>query len=238
MASLQGSGDGSATAASTAPERDQLLGRGQLGRQPAVGPGAADHALRSAASAARRGRPPGSSGARSSMAAGGADQFDGQDPRAGWRRRGAACGRRAQPIDTWSSCMAEVGSESTLAGAASRLFSATMAAAVYWAIIRPEFTPASSARNGRQAVRAVGGRACGRCDARPWRRRRPAAMARKSADVAERARRGSCRRTRPGRRAARSGCRWPTSSSRRRRASAWATVSRAAPCTWGVQRSE
>jgi hypothetical protein len=33
-----------------------------------------------------------------------------------------------QPIDTWSSCIAEVGSESTLAGDASRRFSATIAA--------------------------------------------------------------------------------------------------------------
>jgi histidine ammonia-lyase len=36
----------------------------------------------------------------------------------------------AHPIDTWSSCMADVGSESTLAGAASLRFSATRAAAV------------------------------------------------------------------------------------------------------------
>ena len=41
----------------------------------------------------------------------------------------------AQPIDTWSSCIAELGIESTLAGAASRLSSDTSAACVYWAII-------------------------------------------------------------------------------------------------------
>jgi hypothetical protein len=35
-----------------------------------------------------------------------------------------------QPIETWSSCIALVGSESTLAGAASRRFSATIAACV------------------------------------------------------------------------------------------------------------
>ena len=53
-----------------------------------------------------------------------------------------------QPIDTWSSCIALVGSESTAAGAASRRFSATIAAWVYWAIISPESTPGSAARNG------------------------------------------------------------------------------------------
>ena len=53
-----------------------------------------------------------------------------------------------QPIETWSSCMAELGMESTLAGTASRLLSETSPAWVYWAIISPESTPASSARNG------------------------------------------------------------------------------------------
>jgi len=53
-----------------------------------------------------------------------------------------------QPIDTWSSCMAEEGMESTLAGTASRLSSDTMAAWVYWAIMCPESTPGSAARNG------------------------------------------------------------------------------------------
>src|SRR4029077_11665206 len=53
-----------------------------------------------------------------------------------------------QPIETWSSCIALVGSESTPAGPASRRFSATIAAWVYWASIIPECTPASSARNG------------------------------------------------------------------------------------------
>ena len=55
----------------------------------------------------------------------------------------AAC----QPIDTWSSCMADDGIESTLAGTASRLSSETSPAAVYCAIIRPESTPGSCARN-------------------------------------------------------------------------------------------
>ena len=60
----------------------------------------------------------------------------------------------AQPMETWSSCMPEVGSESTLAGEASRRFSATMPAAVYWAIIRPELTPGVGAEERRQVAGA------------------------------------------------------------------------------------
>ena len=52
------------------------------------------------------------------------------------------------PMDTWSSCIAEDGIESTLAGLARRLRSETMAAWVYWAIMWPLSTPGSSARNG------------------------------------------------------------------------------------------
>src|SRR3954471_16123232 len=51
-------------------------------------------------------------------------------------------------IDTWSSCPAEVGIESTLAGKARLLFSLTKAAAATCGIMRPEFTPESSVRNG------------------------------------------------------------------------------------------
>ena len=53
-----------------------------------------------------------------------------------------------QPMETWSSCIAEDGIESADAGTASRFISLTSAACVYWAIISPESTPASSARNG------------------------------------------------------------------------------------------
>ena len=53
-----------------------------------------------------------------------------------------------QPIDTWSSCIALEGIESTLAGTASRLSSETIAAWVYCAIMWPLSTPGSSARNG------------------------------------------------------------------------------------------
>ena len=51
-------------------------------------------------------------------------------------------------IDTWSSWLAEVGSESTLAGCASDLFSEASAAAVTCAIMKPEFTPEAAVRKG------------------------------------------------------------------------------------------
>ncbi len=51
-----------------------------------------------------------------------------------------------QPIETWSSCIALLGIESTLAGTASRLSSETIAACVYCAIMWPLSTPGSSAR--------------------------------------------------------------------------------------------
>ena len=54
----------------------------------------------------------------------------------------------AQPIETWSSCIAELGIESTDAGIASRLRSETSAACVYWAIISPESTPGSCGEEG------------------------------------------------------------------------------------------
>src|SRR5216683_2424351 len=63
-----------------------------------------------------------------------------------------------QPIDTWSSCMPEVGTESTLAGAARRRFSATSEAAVYWATMRPELTPGSCARKGGKPSERWGSR--------------------------------------------------------------------------------
>ena len=53
-----------------------------------------------------------------------------------------------QPIETWSSCIALDGIESTLAGFASRFISDTIAAWVYCAIMWPLSTPGSSARNG------------------------------------------------------------------------------------------
>ena len=53
-----------------------------------------------------------------------------------------------QPMETWSSCMALDGIESTEAGTASRLSSETIAAWVYCAIMWPLSTPGSPARNG------------------------------------------------------------------------------------------
>ncbi len=50
------------------------------------------------------------------------------------------------PMETWSSLLADVGMESTLAGWASTLFSETSAAAVYCAIMKPEFNPPSLTR--------------------------------------------------------------------------------------------
>jgi len=47
------------------------------------------------------------------------------------------------PIMTWSSLFAEVGMESTHAECDSTLFCETSAAAVYWAIMKPEFRPES-----------------------------------------------------------------------------------------------
>lgn len=52
--------------------------------------------------------------------------------------------------------MAELGIESTEAGTALRFISETMPAAVYWAIMKPESTPGSPARNaGRPRLRAT-----------------------------------------------------------------------------------
>ena len=62
----------------------------------------------------------------------------------------------AQPMDTWSSCIADEGIESAEAGMAQRFSSLTMPAAVYCAIMWPESTPGSSARNAfRPRLRAV-----------------------------------------------------------------------------------
>ena len=58
--------------------------------------------------------------------------------------------RRAAKVAmlTWSSWLAEVGSESTLAGCARLLFSLASEAAVTWAIMKPLFRPAFSVRKG------------------------------------------------------------------------------------------
>ncbi len=97
----------------------------------------------------------GSSGARSSSGAGRAGELDARI------RRRLPTARRSfraapQPIETWSSCIALVGSESTDAGAARRRFSATIAACVYWADHQPRVDARVVGEEGRQAVRARG----------------------------------------------------------------------------------
>src|ERR1700726_2127196 len=57
-------------------------------------------------------------------------------------------------IDTKSSWLAEVGSESTDAGWARDLFSEASEAAVTWAIMKPELTPPSRARKGGNPLSA------------------------------------------------------------------------------------
>ncbi len=140
-----------------------------------------------------------------------------------------------QPIDTWSSCIAEDGIESTDAGTASRFSSPTSAACVYWAIISPESTPASSARNG--------GSPCDRfrSSSRSVRRsvieaRSAAAMARKSSTYP----RGAPWKfpldsTRPS---TTTGLSTAAASSRSATVLACARVSLAAPATCGAQRTE
>jgi hypothetical protein len=54
-------------------------------------------------------------------------------------------------IETWSSWLAEVGIESTLAGKARCLFSETSAAAVTCGIMKPEFRPGLRRQEGRQS---------------------------------------------------------------------------------------
>ena len=86
--------------------------------------------------------------------AGRGDQLDRRGPGGGSPRHLRSFRAACQPMDTWSSCMAELGMESTDAGTASRLLSETSPACVYWAIIRPESTPGSAARKAGQTVRA------------------------------------------------------------------------------------
>src|SRR6185437_12238679 len=57
-----------------------------------------------------------------------------------------------QPIDTWSSCLPEVGMVSTLAGWASTLFSLTSEAAVYCASMKPELVQAAGERRVEHSI--------------------------------------------------------------------------------------
>ena len=58
----------------------------------------------------------------------------------------AALRAAVTPMETWSSLLAEVGIESTLAGWARPLFSEARAAAVTCAIMRPDWSPPSRVR--------------------------------------------------------------------------------------------
>ena len=127
--------------------------------------------------------------------------------RSGSRCRASASGRRrrdgslraaCQPIDTWSSCMADDGMESTLAGTARRLSSETRAAACTGRSCcrSPRRGRGRGTRAGRCCARRRGS---GRCGARSWwrcrRRRSPGSRGR-----SPRVRRGSCRSSPRGRR--------------------------------------
>jgi hypothetical protein len=136
----------------------------------------------------------------------------------------------------WSSCIALVGTESTLAGAASRRFSATIAACVYWAIISPELTPGSSARNGGKPYErlASSSRSVRRSAIAPT---SAAAIARKSQTRASGAPwKFPHDSTRPSGRII--GLSIAEISSADATSRAWTTVSRAAPFTCGAQRNE
>ena len=144
---MQGAGDGLGGRDQRRPAATSCDGGLDLGGEPAVGAGAG-----SAGGAERGDRPP-------RWPAPGAAAPAARGPRAAVSssmastRVSPSTARRSlraadQPIETWSSCIAELGMESTDAGAASRLSSETMAAWVYWAIICPESTPGSSARKG------------------------------------------------------------------------------------------
>ena len=71
------------------------------------------------------------------------DADDGRHCRPSRSRRRAPCAA----IETWSSWLAEVGIESTLAGWARCLFSETSAAAVTCGIMKPELSPGFGVRN-------------------------------------------------------------------------------------------
>ena len=80
-------------------------------------------------------------------------ELDGQDALACSRTR-RAWRAAIEPIETWSSWLAEVGIESAEAGWASTLDSEASAAAVYWRIMSPESSPEADPRKaGRPSLR-------------------------------------------------------------------------------------
>ena len=150
---------------------------------------------------------------------------------------GAACGRRTSPSTRGPPAWPSSGSSRPTAGAASRFISETMAAWVYCAIMWPESTPGSSARNGgRPLLRATSrNRSVRRSDMRGD----VGGDDREEVEhVGRPGRRGSCRCTRPGRQGVTTGLSTAEASSHPATRAAWSTVSRAPPATCGAHRSE
>ena len=136
----------SSTARTRAPLRTSVEGVLDLGGEVPVRAGPLDVA---AQQRDRRGRWPatGCSGPRRSRARA-AVRYSTATTRASPSTERRSLRAADQPIETWSSCIALLGIESTLAGFASRFSSETIAAWVYCAIMWPESTPGSWARNG------------------------------------------------------------------------------------------
>ena len=221
------------TAASSGPAPAAPVDRRQLGRQPPIGTGARDDAPQrgSAAAVPRR--------ARAGRAARGRGRA-GELTTASIRRRFATATRSLRAAPTHRDVVLLHG---------RRRQRVDRRRCRQAAVLRPPSPPACTGRSSarsrhRRRVRGTPAgrasatrRAGGRCAARRSRRPRPR-RSRGSRRRAPRARRGSCRTTRPGRPAAPSGCRSPRASSASATRSAWAWVSRAAPCTCGLQRIE
>src|SRR5690606_2652804 len=220
-------------AASTSPEVTNCTAASISGARWRSGPGPATSARSRSRTAAVAGA--GASGARRSRA------LAAVSTSIAMTRARPSTARRSfraadQPMATWSSCIALDGIESTEAGTASRLSSDTIPACVYCAIMCPESTPGSSARNaGRPWLRATSRNGSVRSsliDA-------PSAtgIATKSSTYPMGAPwKFPVLSTRPS--TVTTGLSTAAASSRPATASAWASVSRAAPCTCGAQRSE
>ena len=193
---------------------EQRLGGAQVGRQPAVGARAGRPRLRSTcercgrwpapARAARAGRAPAAAHTSST---------------ASTRRRLSTLRRSlraaAQPFETWSSCIALVGSDCTDAGDGQPL---VLHRHRRLRVVGDHQAAVDARRRstGTAAGRASGRRrAAGRCAAR----RSPTARTTRSPGSRTRsrpARRGSCRSSRRARRAGSSGCRSPRRARARR----------------------
>ena len=150
---MEGGAEGGLDGGDDRPVGDALLDGGQAGGQPLVRARSAGRRE----DGRRRGSRPGGGRQRAAQVEAPAGRRSARRPGCGARLATATRSLRAadQPSETWSSCIALVGSVSVLAGTARRRFSATIAACVYWPIIRPELTPASGREERRQATRAA-----------------------------------------------------------------------------------